>query len=87
MEVSCVVKRNCGCSFNTVFRSLLMPVPISFRAAHPHPTHLDTVAAARTIVVEKLRAAVMAMPYLALMLVDIARLSLPPAAGTVVILY
>ena len=55
--------------------------------APTHPTHLGTLAAARTEVVGKLRAAVMAMPHLALMPVDIVRLSLLPAAETVVILY
>ena len=55
--------------------------------APPHPTHLGTLAAARTEIVGKLRAAVMAMPHFTLMPIDIARLSLLPAAETVVILY
>ena len=35
---SCVVKWNCGFSFSTVLRSLLIPVPISFNAASSSST-------------------------------------------------
>ena len=53
----------------------------------PHSTHLSTLAAARTVVVGKLGAAVMAMLHFCLMAIDILRHFLLPTAEAAVIRY